>query len=218
MDLWSSCRDAGRTRAHASARKPEMEPIHAMPDPATTFIATISQNPINAALIERLPALGLPDCWLVAGCLFQTVWNVRAGRPPAENIRDYDVFYFDGTNISYEAEDRAIRRLADATRDLGAEIELRNQARVHLWFAQRFGHEIAPLRSSVDGIARFLVECTCVGIRCTAGEAPTGYATYGLADLHAGILKPNPLNPNGNRFAEKAASYRSRWPWLRIEA
>lgn len=190
-----------------------------MPNPAAaaTFLTTVRQNPINDALIDRLPALGLPDCWLVAGCLFQTVWNVKAGRPPAENIRDYDVFYFDGADTSYEAEDRAIRRLAEATRDLGAEIELRNQARVHLWFAQRFGHEIAPLRSSVDGIDRFLIECTCVGIRCAVGEPHTVHATYGLDDLHAGILKPNPLTPNGSRFAEKAVSYRSRWPSLRIE-
>jgi len=187
-------------------------------DQAANFIATVVRNPINYALIDRLPELGLPDCWLVAGCLFQTVWNVREGRPPAENIRDYDVFYFDDTDTSYEAEDRAIRRLADATRELGAEIELRNQARMHLWFSQRFGYDYAPLKSSVDGIDRFLVECTCVGIRCIAGKAPMVHATYGLADLHTGILKPNPLNPNASRFAEKAASYRNRWPWLRIEA
>ena len=189
-----------------------------MPDPATAFLATVRQNPVNAALIDRLPEFGLPDCWLVAGCLFQTVWNIRAGQPPAENIRDYDVFYFDGTDTSYEAEDRAIRRLADATRDLDVEIELRNQARVHLWFMQRFGHDYPPLRSSIDGIDRFLVQCTCVGVRCMAGQAPTLHATYGLADLHGGILKSNPLNPNVGRFAEKAASYRSRWPLLRVEA
>jgi hypothetical protein len=185
-----------------------------MPDTATTFLAAVRQNPINAALIDRLPVLGLPDSWLVAGCLFQTAWNVRAGRPPAEGIRDYDAFYFDGADTSYEAEDRAIRRLAEATRDLGAAIELRNQARVHLWFKARFEHDDLPLCSSIDGIDRFLVECTCVGVRCEAGQPPTVHATYGLADLHAGILKPNPLNSVTSRFAEKAASYRSRWPWL----
>jgi hypothetical protein len=187
-------------------------------DAAEKFIRVVRQNPINAALIDRLPNLGLPDCWLVAGCLFQTVWNVGAGRPPTEHIRDYDVFYFDDGDTSYEAEDRAIRHLDAATRELAAVVELRNQARVHLWFKQRFGHDYPPLRSSVDGIDRFLVASTCVGIRCQpTGLPPIAYATYGVDDLSAGVLKPNPLNPNASRFAEKAASYQARWPWLRIE-
>jgi len=187
-------------------------------DDATAFIAAVRQNPVNAALIDRLPALGLPDCWLVAGCLFQTVWNLKSGRPPAEGIRNYDVFYFDAAETTYEAEDRAIKRLSAVTRDLAADIELRNQARVHLWFRQRFGHEHSPLKSSCDGIDRFLVECTCVGIRCAAGQPAVVYATYGLGDLQAGVLKSNPLNGNASRFAVKAASYQARWPWLRIEA
>lgn len=190
---------------------------HLGPAVATAFIAAVRHNRVNAALIERLPELGLPDCWLVAGCLCQTVWNIKAGRPTMEHIRDYDVFYFDAADTSYEAEDRAIKRLSAATRDLAADIELRNQARVHLWFRQKFGHEHPPLKSSCDGIDRFLVECTCVGIRCTAGQPPVAYARYGLDDLHAGILKSNPLNGNGGRFAAKAASYQARWPWLRIE-
>jgi hypothetical protein len=45
------------------------------------FVGDALQNPVNRAILERLPALGLPDAWLVAGCLFQTVWNVQAGRP-----------------------------------------------------------------------------------------------------------------------------------------
>ena len=42
------------------------------------FVSEALQNPHNAALLERLPFLGLPDAWLVAGCLFQTVWNLRS--------------------------------------------------------------------------------------------------------------------------------------------
>jgi uncharacterized protein len=184
---------------------------------AFRFIAEIRANPINAALLDRLPALGLPDCWLVAGCLFQTVWNLKSKRPPEEGIRDYDVFYFDDTDRSYQAEDAAIKKLAVAFADFDAVIELRNQARVHLWFGQRFGHGIEPLKSSVDAIDRFLVECTCVGIRCTAGQAREVYASFDLDDLRAGVLKSNRLNGKASRFAEKAASYQARWPWLSVE-
>lgn len=62
---------------------------------ARLFVDQALANPANRAILERLPALGLPDAWLVAGCLFQTVWNLRTGRPPMDGIRDYDLFYFD---------------------------------------------------------------------------------------------------------------------------
>ena len=157
---------------------------------AAAFLADIRKNPVNAALLDRLPGLGLSDCWLVAGCLFQTVWNLKCGQPPSASIRDYDVFYFNGTDLSYEAEDREIGRLARAFADLDACIELKNQARVHLWYERRFGHAYPPLQSATDGIGRFLVACTCAGIRCTASEAQDVYAPFGLEDLYAGILRP----------------------------
>ncbi len=53
---------------------------------ARRFVSETLQNPHNAALLERLPFLGLPDAWLVAGCLFQTVWNLRSGLAPTAHI------------------------------------------------------------------------------------------------------------------------------------
>jgi uncharacterized protein len=182
------------------------------------FIAIAQRNPINRAILARLPALGLPDAWLVAGCLFQTLWNVKSGRPPVEGIKDYDIFYFDGADFSYEAEDRQIKRLDAAFADLAAPIELRNQARVHLWYGQRFGGGYPQLRSSRDGIDRFLVRCTCVAIQPRADGTLELYAPDGLADLARGHLRPNPLNLRSDRYPEKAASYQARWPWLTIEA
>lgn len=184
---------------------------------AAHVLREVRQNSINTALIDRLPALGLPDCWLVAGCLFETIWNLKSGNPPTEHIRDYDVFYFGPDDLSYEAEDREIKRLSAVFADLDATIELKNQARVHIWYRQRFGHDYPALTSSMDGIDRFLVACTCVGIRCTTGQPPAVYASYGLDDMYAGILRPNPLNHPHSRFSEKAESYRARWPWLRVD-
>jgi uncharacterized protein len=176
------------------------------------FLTLIHTNPVNTALLERLPALGLHQCYLTAGCLFQTVWNHRSGKAPDADIRDYDVFYFD-TDLSWEAEDAVIRRVDGCTRDLGVKVEVRNQARVHLWYAERFGRPRAPLTSSRDGIRGFLVECTCVGVGVRSGEL---YAPFGLDDLWNGILRPNPVNPEPELFRAKAESYRSRWLWLRV--
>ena len=170
-------------------------------------------NPANAALLERLPALGLPQCHLVAGCLFQAVWNAVSGQPPAAGVHDYDIFYFDGADLSWEAEDAVIRRIAALTADLGIMVEPRNQARVHLWYGERFGPGYPQLVSVNDAIDRYLVECTCIGIEVASGRL---YAPYGLGDLARGLLRINPHNARPDLFVRKAESYRARWPWLTI--
>ena len=177
------------------------------------FLRLVRRNPVNAAILDRLPALGAPQAHLVAGCLFGAVWNAQAGRPPAENVNDYDLFYSD-PDPSYEAEDAVIRRAATLFADLGVRVEVRNQARVHLWFEQKFGQTRPPIGSARQGIDQFLVRCTCLGI----DEHGQLYAPCGLDELEAGILRPNPLNSDDGRlYRAKVESYRRRWPWLRVQ-
>jgi hypothetical protein len=181
------------------------------------FIELACRNPFNRRVLERVGALGAPDAWLVAGCLYQTVWNVLSDRPVTENIKDYDIFYFDADDTSYEAEDAVIQRAAALFQDLDVEIEVRNQARVHLWYEQRFGHPRAPLESSWHGISSFLVRGTCVAI---TGDGAGGYRVatpYGLDEMFDGVLRPNRPYAKQDLYTAKAASYAARWPWLRVE-
>ena len=83
------------------------------------------------------------DC---SGALFQTVWNVLTHRAPDYGIKDYDVFYFD-PDTSWDAENDVIVRAKHMFADVDAAIEVRNQARVHLWFEAKFGAPYAPLIS-----------------------------------------------------------------------
>lgn len=181
------------------------------------FIAATLANPHNRAILDAWDALELPDAWLVAGCLFQTVWNLQSGRPPQEGIKDYDIFYFDAADLSPEGEARVQARVDDSFRSLGVPIEAKNQARVHLWYRDFFGFAYPQLTSAQDGIDRFLIPCTCVGLRKRAGRYEL-YAPNGLDILYAGVLTPNPLTPHLPLFRAKAASYKSRWDWLRVEA
>lgn len=86
-----------------------------------------------------MPELELTDCWLAAGALFQTVWNALSGRDPQAGILDYDLNYFDSSGLSWEAEDRAITAAAAVLGGIEANIQIRNAARVHLWYEQKFG-------------------------------------------------------------------------------
>lgn len=179
------------------------------------FIRDALQNRHNRAILERLPALGLPDAWLVAGCLFQTIWNVRSGQPPEAQIRDYDLFYFDPSDLSEEAETRANARVSACFSSQGIVVEAKNQARVHTWYPEYFGFPYPALRSSKDGIDRFLVRCTCVGLKAEASGLAL-YAPNGLAELYRGALSSNPLCPHLPLFEKKARAYQERWSWLEI--
>ncbi len=180
------------------------------------FIADALANRHNRVILDAWESLALPDGWLVAGCLFQTVWNLQSGRPPEEGIKDYDIFYFDESDVSAQAEQAVQERIDRRLGSLGIPIEARNQARVHLWYERDFGYACPRLRSAKDGIDRFLIPSTCVGIRRT-GQGDELYAPHGVALLREGVLAPNPLTFHLPLFRDKAASYRARWNWLRVE-
>lgn len=179
----------------------------------TQFVNDALQNVANRQILARWKLLDLPASWLVAGCLFQTVWNLQAGRPPGAGIKDYDLFYFDAGDLSAETEAEVQAHAGSLLGDLGVEIEVANQARVHTWYAEHFGRPCPELVSVEDGIRRFLVLETCVAIR--PGEA---FSPYGLAGLYTGTLTPNPLTPHAELFERKAASYQQRWSGLRVQS
>ena len=179
------------------------------------FLEAVRCNPFNRVILERLPSLGLPDCWLVSGALFQTVWNMRTGQRPDLHIKDYDVFYFD-PDTSWDAEDAAIRRAADLFADLGIAVELRNQARVHLWYAEKFGSPYPALARATDGIDHFLMHNAQVGIRANA-DATEVYAPRGFNDIFKLIVRPNrTANFLPDKYMEKALRWKEHWPELTI--
>src|SRR6201987_2667362 len=78
--------------------------------------------------------LNLPDWLVFSGAVYQPVLNHLTGRPLDYGIKDYDLGYFDDSDLSYEAEDAVIRRVKAAFDEpLRSTVEVRNQARVHLW-------------------------------------------------------------------------------------
>ena len=177
-----------------------------------TLLELAMANPINAEITARLPALGVDQCMLTAGCLFQAVWNHQSNLPADQGVKDYDVFYFD-PDLSYEAEDKVIRSAEQLFQDLGVNVEVKNQARVHLWYGQRFGRPYPQLHSAKQGVDRYLVAGTCIGLEIETGEV---YVPFGLEDVEQGVLRINPDHPEPELFGAKARSYQARWPWLRI--
>jgi uncharacterized protein len=179
------------------------------------FIAAVLSNPVNRTILSRLPSLELQDAWLVSGALCQTVWNVLTGRAPEYGIKDYDVFYFD-VDDSWEAEDRTIINADEVFADLDADIEIRNQARVHHWYEEKFSTPYPQLTCATDGIDRFLMHNAQVGVR-PHGDGYKVYAPHGFDDIAQMIVRPNRVpNFQAALYLEKAQRWKSLWPEITI--
>lgn len=135
-------------------------------------------NEMNREVLARGPELGVPDWWLTAGAVFQTVWNVLDGRDARAGIRDHDLFYFDDSDLSWEAEDAVIQRAAALFADLDATIEVRNE---DISYEQRFGVPAAAFRSTRDAIDHF-ASTTC----------PVMITSSVHSRQHIAVSAPNP--------------------------
>ena len=168
------------------------------------------------AALERAEQLKLPDCWIVSGCLYQAVWNAIEGKTSGYGVKDVDLVYFDAADLSYEAEDAVIRRAAPAFAGLAAPAEIRNQARVHLWYPERFGAPYPKLRRATESLLYYASRTHAVAAQLTDSGALEIEAPFGLDDIFAMRITPNPALDNRATYEAKAARAKRLWPGVEI--
>jgi hypothetical protein len=173
--------------------------------------AIIRADPDLMHLLEHLRGVALPQWRIVAGCLYQTVWNVLTGRPRGTGIRDFDVIYLDGEDLSWEAEDAVIKRVT--TTDL---LQIRNQARVHVWYEQRFGVPYTPLSTADEAVTRYPSIAGAVGARLENDGRLDIIAPFGVDDLFGMVMRSNPACPHQATFEAKVARARLIWPEISV--
>jgi len=100
---------------------------------AKSLESILGQSATISEALGRIQTLNLPNWYLGAGCIAQTVWNYLVRREFCSDIRDLDLAYFDQSELSYEGEHQHINRAKELLHDLSMEIDVKNQARVHLW-------------------------------------------------------------------------------------
>lgn len=183
-----------------------------------TQVGTLRQiteaSPLLCAILNDAPKLGLSNCYLGGGCIAQTAWNIISGYELNQNIKDCDLVYFDSSDISYEAEDRVIRHGNQLLGHLPVEVEIRNQARVHLWYPQKFGITIEPFRSTEEAINMWPTHASSVGI--AIGSEFSVYAPYGLHDLFAMIARPNKSLVTKQAYETKTNRWAKSWPDMKL--
>jgi hypothetical protein len=166
-------------------------------------------------VLTTIRDLGIPDAWLVSGAIYNCVWNSLTDRPALHGVNDIDVIYFDD-DLSWEAEDRVIKAIDEALGAMPVPVQARNQARVHLWFEQKFGFPFAPLGSARESLLRYASKTHAVAARLEADGGLTIEAPFGLEDMFAFRVTPNPVADNRLTHEKKGERIRSVWPEVTV--
>jgi len=179
--------------------------------------AILRSTPPLMQVLSVARGLCLPDWLVFSGAVYQPVLNQLTRRPLDYGIKDYDLAYFDASDLSYEAEDAVIRRVKAAFPEpLRSMVEVRYQARVHLWFETKFGEAYRPLSCTAEALERFTSATFAVGVRLESDDRLHIEAPFGLADLFALHLRPNPRRKTVG-FVRTSADVRRRWPEVVVE-
>ena len=157
------------------------------------------------------------DCinnyYVGAGCINQTVFNYLHGYDIQYGIKDYDIVYYD-EDTSYDSEDIVIKRLENKFKFLDVCVDIKNQARVHIWYYEKYGVKRIPYTSVEDAIASWGATITCVGVRLENGNLVV-CAPYGLNDIFGMIIRPVKREFTKDAFDEKAERWMNKWPRLK---
>jgi hypothetical protein len=172
----------------------------------------VRDSPWLLQVLETVRVLGLPDWYLAAGAIRNTVWDALHGSASSAPYSDLDVIYFDAANSPSDAE-RALQIGSP-----GYTWEVTNQATVHRWQSQATGRNISAYESVAAAMASWPETATAVGVRISDRGAMEFIAPHGLRDLFALTLRSSPTASDprayGSRLRQKA--WHLRWPRLLI--
>lgn len=178
------------------------------------LLSVLKENKFLYSVLEGCERLGIPNYYLGAGCISQSVWNSLNHLDLMHGIADIDFVYFD-PDTSYEKEDATIKKVKSRFADSPIEIDVKNEARVHLWYKNHFGHEIRPYVSLEDAIDTWPTTATAIGVRLENGKLVV-YAPFGVKDMFQQILRPNKIQISKDIYEEKCRKWLAKWPTLTV--
>ena len=130
--------------------------------------------------------------------------------PASHGLSDIAPIYHDPSDLFQEAE-----RIRRAFPELEIWIDVKNEARVHMCYASKFGYTIPPYASVLDAIDTFPTTATSVGLPPNGGSYDI-YAPFGLSDLRNGVVRPNKTQITRQIYAAKVARWQRIWPSLTV--
>lgn len=166
-------------------------------------------------ILEKIGSQNLNNWYVGAGAIAQIIWNHFHSFESYYGIKDVDVIYFDDQDLTDTEEEVRETKLQQALNNVPLQFDLTNEARVHLWYEQKFGKQIAPYTSSEDAISTWPTTASAIGITLKAGKINV-FAPFGLKDLMSLVVRPNKKLISKEIYDKKAQRWKSIWPRLTI--
>ncbi|MBX9616699.1 MAG: nucleotidyltransferase family protein [Caulobacteraceae bacterium] len=187
-----------------------------MSDLETRLVGIVRADAGLMHVLTTVRGLDLPDWRIFSGAVYQSAWNALTGRPPGYGRKDFDLGYFD-PDTSWDAEDIVIKRVAAAFDEpFASTVEVRNQARVPLWFPTHFGEPYDPIACTDEALGRFVAPAFAVGVRLEPDDTISIAAPLGLEDMFDLVLRPNPNRAVAKDWARVTERALARWPELTV--
>lgn len=169
--------------------------------------------------LAAVQALRLRAWCIGAGAVRNLVWDHLhgfSGEPSP--LSDIDVALFDAKDLDPAADAALQARLELAMP--GLRWEVTNQAAVHTWFEQCFGHPVEPLVSLEDAVASWPEYATSVGISLDRHGDIRIIAPHGLQDLFEMRVRRNPARVDVDTYRQRILQkrYAQRWPEVTVES
>jgi uncharacterized protein len=146
----------------------------------------------------------------------QTYFNFRHGFELHKNINDVDIAFFDTSCFSEEKEQKIEKEINLTIQHETIKADVKNQARVHLWYKENFGYEIKPYIDIFDAIDSFPTTTTTIGVRKNKHNQYFVYSSYGLDDLYGLVQKPNKKQITEEIYIKKKNKISINWGNVKI--
>lgn len=172
------------------------------------------ENKKLKTVLTILSQSNLKNYYVAAGCVNQTVFNYYHNNDMDFGIEDFDIVYFD-EDLSYEKEDAVIKYVTNLLKDIDIKFDIKNEARVHLWYGEKYGKNIEPYTSVENAISSWGTSITCIGVRLEEDKLIV-CAPYGLSDLFNMTIRPIKKQFTKERYQIKTSKWKNKWPQLNV--
>jgi len=173
-------------------------------------------------LIQQVPELietakacrevGLPNFYIAGGAITQIIWNSIESKPLLEQVKDFDVVYFDSTCIFTEDEfkSRISSRLSHCV-----DVDVKNQAIIHERYSKKFDCSIQAYERVEQGIESWL-SAFAIGFTLDSSSSIKLFAPYGVEDAFDMLIKPNKRAMTEANYNKMTAGYKTRWQQVKV--
>ena len=184
-----------------------------------TFISILEKNKDLIAVLDYITELKLPNFYIAAGSVFQTIWNYYDGNDLNFGIKDIDVIYYNNSDLSVEKdlEYYNIINTYIKAKGFNYEVDVSNEARMHLWkIEHNQGDNVEQYKNSEDAMSKWIATVHAIGITKVNDNIKI-YAPYGLSDIYSRTIRPIKHNGNSKElYDKKVASWQNRFDSLNI--